>query len=81
MEPSRYMNKTKTSLDKASEMVRLATKDLEAENARLRAELEALKPKPVVWEHTYHIQSINDVIKVYVKYEGGKLVKAEVIND
>ncbi len=49
------------------------------EIARLRAELERHKPKPVEWEHTYHLQSVNDVIKVYVKYIDGKLVKAEVI--
>lgn len=49
--------------------------ELEAENARLRAELDALKPKPVVEYRTY----LTDFGKVQLTFTDGRLTSAEVI--
>lgn len=62
--------------------------DLHVENARLRAELEALKPKPVVTEHYYVFVGYSSLIVVaeeraelkLIKHDG-KLVSTKVKND
>lgn len=70
--------------------------DLQAENARLRAELEALKPKPVVRNCLYGVEinpsSINGkywpeftagagLQNLELTFHDGKLVSAKVKND